>query len=119
MGWVHEGRAGVGTEPRSFVASVILAVALSGCGDALPVPMDSGAAPCVTAGDCDDGQYCNGAEICDHADPSADPRGCAEWLSHQNERADAKAPAYCCNQAFIHDIAARGTGAAKRIEEAL
>ncbi len=49
----------------------------------------------------------------------ADPRGCAEWLSHQNERADAKAPAYCCNQAFIHDIAARGTGAAKRIEEAL
>ncbi|HJL24002.1 MAG TPA: putative metal-binding motif-containing protein, partial [Polyangiaceae bacterium LLY-WYZ-15_(1-7)] len=37
---------------------------------------DAGPGGCLTAADCDDGLFCNGAELCRPADPLADGRGC-------------------------------------------
>ncbi len=63
-----------------------------GCGEA-PVGQDAGStdaarpqdggtgerdssAPCGAPADCDDGVFCNGAELCDPGSPDADARGC-------------------------------------------
>ncbi len=52
----------------------------SGCGDDTMDP-DGGVPQCVVAADCDDGTFCNGAELCQPASPMADGRGCVPAAS--------------------------------------
>ncbi|MFO0682439.1 MAG: putative metal-binding motif-containing protein [Sandaracinus sp.] len=63
-------------------ASSVLGLALgivSGCsgGPAPSAEMDAAAAHCTSDRDCDDGRFCNGAEICAPDASTADARGCA------------------------------------------
>jgi len=64
---------------RALSLSLVVLVA---CGDDDGIlDTDAGVARdsravCVDATDCDDGRYCNGAEVCDPDDPEADALGC-------------------------------------------
>ena len=56
-------------------------VALVACGDDdgmtdVDAGSDAGTSACETSADCDDGQFCNGAETCDPGASGADARGC-------------------------------------------
>jgi alpha-tubulin suppressor-like RCC1 family protein len=56
-------------------------VALVACGDDdgtidVDAGADTGTTACGTSADCDDGQFCNGAETCDPDASGADARGC-------------------------------------------
>jgi alpha-tubulin suppressor-like RCC1 family protein len=66
----------------------LLAFAL-GCGDDAP-PAGDGSAMCARHTDCDDGVFCNGAELCQPMDPTADPFGCTVGVAPcmEDERCD-------------------------------
>ena len=51
----------------------LLVAACVGCGSDAPSP-DAGL--CARHADCDDAVFCNGPELCQPDDPTADPRGC-------------------------------------------
>src|SRR5690606_19987056 len=65
---------------RSTLFSLMVSLALLGCDGAIVTP-DGGqqtVPPCTSDADCDDGVFCDGAEVCDPSAQGADARGCVE-----------------------------------------
>lgn len=56
--------------------ALALAVFLIACGDDAPGDTPDSSSVCTSAAECDDGLYCNGAELCDPGSISARPDGC-------------------------------------------
>jgi hypothetical protein len=79
---------------RIWLAFFSIWISIAACGgdDGTPdgsTEADAGggdaAARCTSATECDDGTFCNGAERCDPADPSADALGCVAGSDPCNE----------------------------------
>ena len=65
----------MGTMSFRVVAPALLLCLIFACGDD-DGGTDAGPEPCTAPSDCDDGMYCNGAELCAPGSPGADDRGC-------------------------------------------
>ena len=69
---------------RAWMAVGFFVVSGMGCGDDDSMMMmgtDASPSVCTDHPDCDDGSFCNGAELCDPDDPAAAANGCVAGLS--------------------------------------
>ena len=82
--------------------------------DADTAPGDAGPPSCVADLECDDGTFCNGAERCAPASPTADARGCVAALTPCLEGQVCEEGARVCRTLCSVDEDADGGGARSR-----